>query len=122
MYLAYFVGYTEHAMRSTPTNVAVKRYFEWILNSTFDLQLLECFDTLPRRLDLWQVRELSFKDYQLERTLIAIVRIAAITSKEPFSTRLSGREGSYSQMAVDVSTAAIFVIWVITSTSARLTT
>jgi len=55
-------------------------------------------------------------------TLIARVRIAAVMSKEPFSTQLSGSDGSYSQIAVAVSTAAILVIWVITSTSARLTT
>ena len=50
------------------------------------------------------------------------MQIAAITSKELFNTRLSGRDGSYSQIAVVVSTAAIFVIWAITSTSAKLTT
>jgi len=55
-------------------------------------------------------------------TLIARVQIAMVTSKEPFSTRLSGSDGSYSQIVVAVSTAAILVIWVITSTSARLTT
>ena len=58
----------------------------------------------------------------MQRTLIVIVQIAVITSNELFNTRLSGRDGSYSQMAIDVSMAAIFVIWVITSTSARLTT
>ena len=43
-------------------------------------------------------------------TLIARVRIAAITSREPPKTRLSSRLGSYSQMAVAFSTAAIFVM------------
>ena len=108
-------------MCSTPPNIAVKWYFEWVLNSAFNLKLLERFDTLPGRLNLWQVREPRYL-MATQRTLMAIVRIAAITSNEPFSTRLSGRDGSYSQMAVDVSTAAIFVIWVITSTSARLRT
>jgi hypothetical protein len=60
--------------------------------------------------------------HKKRRTLIASVRIAAITSKEPFSTRLSGSDGSYSQMAVVISTAAIFVMWSITSMFARLTT
>ena len=55
-------------------------------------------------------------------TLIASVRIAAITSREPPRTRLSARVGSYSQMAVAFSTAAIFVMWPITSTLPRLTT
>ena len=59
---------------------------------------------------------------KIERTLIAMVRITVITSNEPFSTQLSGRDGSYSQMAVDVSTAAIFVMCVITLTSVRLMT
>jgi hypothetical protein len=35
---------------------------------------------------------------------------------------LSGRSGSYSQIADVVSTAAIFVIWLITSIFPRLTT
>jgi hypothetical protein len=44
------------------------------------------------------------------QTLIARVRIAAITSSDPFRTRLSGSDGSYSQIAVAVSTAAILVM------------
>ena len=47
-------------------------------------------------------------------TLIARVRMVAITSSEPPNIQLSFRVGSYSQMAVDVSTAAIFVIRSIT--------
>ena len=43
-------------------------------------------------------------------TLIASVQMAAITSREPPKTRLSSRVGSYSQIAVAFSTAAIFVI------------
>lgn len=43
-------------------------------------------------------------------TLIASIQIAAITSSEPPRTRLSERVGSYSQIAVEFSTAAIFVI------------
>lgn len=56
--------------------------------------------------------------------LIATVRIAAITSSDPPSTRLFGKEGSYShwQIAVVVSIAAIFVMWAITATLAMLTT
>src|SRR5271156_5545321 len=55
-------------------------------------------------------------------TLIASVQMAAITSSEPPRTRLSSRVGSYSQIAVAFSTAAIFVIWPITSTFPRFTT
>ena len=54
--------------------------------------------------------------------LIAMVRMAAMTSREPPTMRLSGNEGSYSQIAVMVSTAATFMIWPITATSARLMT
>ena len=43
-------------------------------------------------------------------------------SSDPPKTRLSGRSGSYSQMAVVVSTAAIFVICPITSIVPKLTT
>jgi hypothetical protein len=48
------------------------------------------------------------------RTLIASVQVAAMTSKDPFSTWLSDKDGSYFQIAVVVSTAAIFVMWSIT--------
>ena len=48
--------------------------------------------------------------------------MAAITSSKPPRTRLSSRVGSYSQIAVAFSTAAIFVIRFITSTFPRLTT
>ena len=60
--------------------------------------------------------------YQEILTLIASVQIAAITSSEPPRTQLSGRVGSYSQIAVAFSTAAIFVMFCITSTLPRLTT
>ena len=58
----------------------------------------------------------------LKHTLIARVRIAAITSSDPPKTRLSSCDGSYSQMAVAFSTTAIFVIFFMTSTFPRLTT
>src|ERR1700710_6002 len=48
--------------------------------------------------------------------------MAAITSRDPLSTRFSGRDGSYSQMAWVVSTAAIFVIFAMKSTFARFIT
>jgi hypothetical protein len=47
-YLANFVGYTEHAMGSTPPNIAVKWNFEWVMNATFNLQPLKFFDALTR--------------------------------------------------------------------------
>src|SRR5271168_5614119 len=56
-----------------------------------------------------------------ERTLIASVRIAAMTSSDPPNTRLPSSDGSYSQIAVALTTA-IFVMCFITSTFARLTT
>src|ERR1700679_1105947 len=55
-------------------------------------------------------------------TLIARVQIAAITSREPPNMRLSFRVGSYSQIAVAFSTAAIFVMFDMTATLPRLTT
>ena len=56
------------------------------------------------------------------QTLIARVRMAAITSNDPFNTRLLDKDGSYSHIAVVVSMAAILVIWSIMSTFAKLTT
>lgn len=53
-------------------------------------------------------------------TLIASVQMAAITLRDPPKTRLPGRLGSYSQMAVAFSTAVIFVMWPIMSTLPRL--
>jgi hypothetical protein len=46
IYWAKFVGYTEHAMGSTPPNIAVKRNFEWLRNAAFNLQPLKSFDAL----------------------------------------------------------------------------
>lgn len=51
-----------------------------------------------------------------------MVRIDVITSKDPPRTRLLGKVGSYSHMAEAVSTAAIFVMWLITATFAMLMT
>lgn len=59
---------------------------------------------------------------QSKHTLMASVQMAAMTSNEPFNTWLSNSEGSYSQMAVVVSTAAILVIRAITLTFPRLMT
>jgi hypothetical protein len=58
----------------------------------------------------------------VKQAFIARVWIAVTTSKDLFNTWLSGRDGSYSQIAFVVSTAAIFVIWAITSNFARLIT
>lgn len=55
-------------------------------------------------------------------TLIAKVQIVAMASKPPFEIRLEGRAGSYSQIAVFVSTADIFVMCDMTSIVAKLTT
>ena len=53
---------------------------------------------------------------------MAKVRMGAITSNKPPKTRLSSRVGSYSQIAVAFSTAAIFVTRFIMLTFPRLTT
>lgn len=66
------------------------------------------------------VNENIFKIYV--RTLIASVRIAAMTSSDPPNTRLPSSDGSYSQIVVAFSTTAIFVMCFITSTFARLMT
>lgn len=55
-------------------------------------------------------------------TLMIKVRRAAMESSEPLTMRLLGSNGSYSQMAVVVSTTANLVMWDITSTVARLMT
>ena len=69
---------------------------------------------------MWGIRQ-DKKELNM-LTLIARVWIAAITSSEPPRTRLSSREGLYSQMAVAFSTTTIFVIHSIMSTFPRFTT
>jgi hypothetical protein len=59
--------------------------------------------------------------YEHDQTLIANVRIAEIMSNALPSTRLPCRDGSYSQIAVAVSTAASFVMWDIKATIAKFT-
>ena len=55
-------------------------------------------------------------------TLTAKVRTAAITSNAPPSTQLSGKLGSYSHIALVVSTVAILVMWLMKATFVRLIT
>ena len=69
----------------------------------------------------WESAEIN-DHMTLSLTLIASVRIVAITSKPPLETQFEGRAGSYSQIAVFVSTAAILVMWDITSIVARFIT
>ena len=52
----------------------------------------------------------------------ASVRIAEITLSDPPRTWLSARSGLYSHMALAVSMAPIFMIWLMTVMFARLTT
>src|SRR5271156_4115120 len=95
---------------------------EWFLYSTSNLSVLEIFDPLSRCLNLvTSSRQFLYQCIRIH-TFIAKVRIAAITSKDPPSTRLFSSVGSYSQIAVAVSTAAILVIWDMTSTLTKLTT
>ena len=89
-----------------------------------DLGAVEVFNMLPRCLNLRvdnMIKRMKFEETR-RLTLIARVRIAAITLREPPRTRLLAWVGSYSQMVVAFSTATIFVIWPITSTFPRLTT
>ena len=95
---------------------------EGVDKSNLKLEGFECLDALTRRLDLCQQVRWWERNNKKGHTLIASVQIAATTSSELLSIWLSGREGSYSQMAVVVSTAAIFVMRSITATFARLTT
>ena len=105
-----------------PSHVAMEWDLEWFLYSTSNLSVLEIFDPLSGCLNL--VTSSKQFLYQCIRihTFIAKVLIAAITSKDPPSTRLFSSVGSYSQIAVAVSTAAILVIWDMTSTLPKLTT
>ena len=109
-------------MGRTPSNITVQGNPEWFVNLAVDLKFFEIFNSLPRRLYLMKVcfsKRIEIK--KRKHTLIAIVRTAAITSNDPPSTWLSYKSGSYSQMVVAFSTAAILVIWPITSTLVRLT-
>lgn len=94
----------------------------------FDLKLFKVLNPLPGALDL----QMGGKNKEGDKkncvvfltydTFTARVRIAAITSRDPPRIRLSGKSGSYSQIADVVSTAAIFVMCPITSIFPRLTT
>ena len=122
IYLTEFVWHAQHPVRSPPPYIAMKRDAEGVDESAFELKCFKCLDTLTRRLNLYQQVRFRQQANRKRWTLIARVQIAAMTSREPLNTRLSGRDGLYSQMAVVVSTTAIFVMWSITSTFARLTT
>lgn len=47
MYLAKFVGPTQHMLSGAPSDVAVKCDLEGIWNAVFDLKLVKGFDVLP---------------------------------------------------------------------------
>ena len=102
----------------------VREFFKWLGNSTKELSALEVLNALSRCLDLSKGGCIWWEYSGIIRThtLIARVRIAAITSSELPRTQLSSQVGSYSQMVVAFSTAAIFVIWPIMSTFPRLMT
>ena len=46
-----FIGYTEHAMCSTPPNLAVKWYFEWVL------KLAEKWKTTRLKAEMTRLKE-----------------------------------------------------------------
>ena len=109
-------------MCCAPSCVAVKWNFEWDLDLAFELQFLKVLDTLSGRLNLSQ-RNVSIIGLIIdELTLTTSVLSAATTSRDPPSTRLPGKSGSYSQIAFVFSTTAILVMCAITATFARFTT
>ena len=118
------LGLVKHFGGHSPLNVAVQRDLQWLGNSTQDLSALKVLNALSRCLDLSEHGGMRYDIARIvsTRTLIARVRIVAITSSEPPRTRLSSRVGSYSQMAVAFLTATIFVICPITSMFPRLMT
>jgi len=112
----------QHVVGRTPLDITVKGNPEWFVNLAVDLKFFKVFNLLPRGLDLVKVCFSERMETKKRKdTLIAMVRTAAITSNDPPSTWLPYKSGSYSQMAVAFSTAAILVMWPITSTLARLT-
>jgi hypothetical protein len=87
-------------------------YLERCRDATFDLELVKVLNSLARGLYLCEL-SVDFSGIYTRfhlHTFVANVRIAAITSRLPLSTRLSTSIGSYSQMALLVSMAAIFVM------------
>src|SRR5260370_32311929 len=111
----------QHVVGRTPPDITVKGNPEWFINLAVDLKFFKVFNSLPRGLDLVKVCFSERMETKKRKdTLIAMVHTAAITSNDPPSTRLPYKSGSYSQMAVAFSTAAILVRWPITSTLATL--
>ena len=88
----------------------MERDNEGVDKSTFELKGFKHLDVLTRRLNLYQQVRFCKKARKGRETLIASVQMAAITSSEPLRMQLLGRDGSYSQMAVVVSIAAIFMM------------
>jgi hypothetical protein len=121
-YLTQFVGLVKHLEGCSPPDIAVQWDFHTLGNSTAALGGMEVLDSLAGCLDLKEKVSNRMILVETPLTLIARVRIAAITSREPPRTRLPGKEGSYSQIAVAFSTTAIFVMFFITSTFPRFTT
>ena len=118
------MGEVEHTTRCPPTDVQMKRNLEGARDSAFCLKMPKVVNMLVGCLDLGGQQCVSDQqpDDSTSRTLIAIVWTIAITSSELFEMRLSGSDGSYSQMAVVFSIAANFIISPITVTMAMLTT
>jgi hypothetical protein len=120
-YLTELLSLVEHFKCSSPSNVTVQWDFQPVRKSAVDLGTMEVLDALWRRLDLWKKLHV-WMIMNETLTLIDRVQIAAITSREPPNTRFPSRVGSYSQIAVTFSMAAILVICPITSMFLRLTT
>jgi hypothetical protein len=110
-YFFEFICPIQHVVSRSPANVGMEGDLEGLRDLAFGLELMEVLKTLRGGLDLGKGRPSEERTNEVrERTLIAMVRMTAITSREPLRTRLLGRAGSYSQIAVAFSIAANFVM------------
>ena len=122
-YIFHFWGPIKHRVCTTPTNIGVKFQLEWVSLSLFMLELLEVLNLLGWWLDLGVIENQEPGGGDMWRhTLTASVRTTATTSMASLITRLSVNSGLYSQMAVAVATAEIFVISPMNMTLPRFTT
>lgn len=99
----------------------------WVLNGSGILHWSWSFSKYSIHcLDAWIWKGVTQRGGEKMRgtiqTLTTIVRIAAITSRDPSRMQLLGKERSYSHITVAFSTAAIWVMWPMTAMLAMLTT
>ena len=108
-------------MSCSPSSVAMQRNPEQHSDVALQLKFFKVFYALSGWLNLRNYSQFRNIIELPWRTLTTRVRIAATTSSDPSSMRLPGNSGSYSQIALAFSMAAIFVIWAMTATLARFT-